>query len=228
MARLNVLDLSANDLSRIEGGFGKVHRVRATTAQDSPAPVVLVMVVDAMTEARLNDYEAPLTVLRDSYDGGDPSWPTIIDLDYDPVHRLVLDLSRCCFASLSNQKLGPTAFALNSAMQAIGTEAGPRLFARVMAVAQSLETEREAPFEHLTVHCSRITPNEQAFMNAVTMARIGAMPSLHRATMALTGTDACPGTLATLEILGESCADLEAVAPLAGINADLTPPAKAN
>lgn len=174
-----------------------------------------------MADARLDDYAAPLGALRDSYAGGDPAWPTIRELEYDPIHRLVLDLARCCFASLNGQTMAPMAFALDSAMQTIGVEAGPRLFARVLAVVQSLEAERHPRFQHLTVHCARITPDERAFMIAVAMARVAPETHLLRATMTLAATDACPATFATLEVLGAECAELERISPLAQATADV-------
>jgi hypothetical protein len=228
MTRANVFHLSANDLSRIEA-----RRANVLVIGEGAMAVAVALAAPkpgewCMADVCLDTYAGSLSRLRDSFAGGDPAWPEIAELSYDPLHRLVLDLARCCFASLDSGEAAPSEFAMQAAMETLGVDSGAVLFARVMAAARSFDEERRARFHHLTVHCAKITPDEQAFMNIVALARIDRPAQALRATMTLTRTDACPATFATIELLGAECAKLEAAGPLAKVHFDWRAPETAH
>lgn len=149
-----------------------------------------------------------LESLRDTCDCGDASWSRVMDLRFDPLHRLILDLARCNCAGYAHGEVKVLDFGLSAAIGFLGIEDGPVLFARVLTLSKALRSERTGTFDYLTVRCSRITPDEVGLMNAVTVARQSTGPIVIRAALKIAKSERCPATLASLQALGSACRDL--------------------
>ncbi|MEM9356332.1 MAG: hypothetical protein AAGB04_08965 [Pseudomonadota bacterium] len=162
-----------------------------------------------MSNIGANCGQASLRSLRDSCDCGDPSWPKVVDLGFSPVERLVLDLVRCNCAGYADSTQLAWEFGLSAAMELFGSQAGPELFGRVLAVSKAVRTERLGSFCFLTVRCCRITPDERILMGAVVRARQSANSDLALRVRAVVKSNDYDETLDALQLLGATCRKIE-------------------
>ncbi|MEM6495267.1 MAG: hypothetical protein AAF709_00930 [Pseudomonadota bacterium] len=151
------------------------------------------------------DCKGCLQALRDTCDCGESHWQSVRDLGFDPLHRLVLDLHRCCCGGYSTKDLKLWDFALFVAMNELGVDHGAAMHGHILALAKTMRMERFGTFDFLTIRCSKITPDERELMAAITDARLDMPQRTRQAAETIVRCERCAATLVALEALGQAC-----------------------
>lgn len=146
-----------------------------------------------------------LEISRDTCDCADKDWPRISELQFDALHRLILDLSRCDCAAFSCNDARCIDFGLHAAMDLLGMDEGPVLFGRILALSKAVRLERAGTFDFLTIRCTRITPDERYYMAAVQAARHPRDAEVSACAVRLVRNVRCAATVRALDNLGETC-----------------------
>lgn len=154
---------------------------------------------------RDGDCHGCLEALRDTCDCGESDWLSVRNLGFDPLHRLVLDLHRCCCGGYSTKDLRLWDFALFIAMNELGVDHGAAIHGHILALVKMMRMERLGTFDFLTIRCSKITPDERELMAAIKLARVNMPQRTKQAARTMVRCERCAATLVALEALGHAC-----------------------